>query len=128
MNFIALVLTAKIALTTPLIAIPFLVLPAARLTRATGVTGGGETFFRLYGIAILALLVGYASGFWMIARGEFPWGVVMMGIVSNGGAAAFLLATGAWRRLLPITIVVVTMSIGLISAAVFPIHAMQPLW
>ena len=128
MSFLALVLTAKIVLTGILTAVPFLVLPGARLAAVTGVTGGGETLFRLYGIAIVALLVGYASGFWALARGEFPWGVVAMGLVSNAGGASLLVASGAWRRAKPITFVVAAVAVSLATCAAWPDLATRPLW
>jgi hypothetical protein len=45
---------------------------------------GTVTLFKLYGVAITALLVGYASAFWIIARGDFPWAVVEMGCDPSG--------------------------------------------
>jgi hypothetical protein len=128
MSFLALVLATKIVLTGILTAVPFLLLPTARLAASTGVTGGGETLFRLYGIAIVALLVGYASGFWALGRGEFPWGVVIMGLVSNAGGAALLILTGAWRKALPITLVVSSIAISLVISAASPDLAMRALW
>jgi hypothetical protein len=128
MSFLALVLAGKIVLTGILTAAPLLLLPTARLAVPMGVTGGGETLFRLYGVAIVALLVGYASGFWALGRGEFPWGVVSMGLVSNAGGAALLIATGAWRKALPITLVVSGIAIALMIAAASPDLAMRPLW
>ncbi|MEZ5955634.1 MAG: hypothetical protein R3C27_00260 [Hyphomonadaceae bacterium] len=128
MSFLALVLAAKIVLTGFLTAVPFLFLPATRLATATGVTGGGETLFRLYGVAIVALLAGYASGFWILASGQFPWGVVIMGLVSNAGGAVLLLATGGWRKAVPITLVVSTIAVSLAIAALDPDFAMRPLW
>jgi hypothetical protein len=107
-------------------AIPFLALPSARLAATTGATSGGNTLFRLYGIAILALLFGYASGFWAIARGEFPWCVVVMGLVSSGGAAAILFATGDWRKAVPISVVVLSIAIALSVAAAAPTFALRP--
>jgi hypothetical protein len=70
MSFITLVLIAKIIVTGIMTAVPFLFQPAERLAARTGAGVGGATLFRLYGIAILAVLVGYASGFWLIGRGE----------------------------------------------------------
>ncbi len=128
MSFLALVIAAKIVLTGLLTAVPFLLFPPARLATATGVVGGGETLFRLYGVAILALLTGYASGFWLLERGEFPWGVVAMGLVSNTGGAMLLLTTGAWRKAVPITVVVTAIAAGLAVAAASPDFALRPLW
>lgn len=128
MTFITLVLAAKIVVTAVLTAIPFLFLPQERLAAITGISSGGGTLFRLYGIAILALLVGYASGFWTIARGEFPWGVVAMGLVSNGGAATTMFVTGSWRKAKPITLFVTAIALLLLIAVTIPGRALQPLW
>lgn len=128
MSLIALLLTAKIAVTAVLTAGPFLFLPSARLAVMTGAGAGGATLFRLYGIAILALLVGYASGFWTIAAGDFPWGVVAMGFVSNAGAALVLFATGAWRRARPIAFFVAAVAALLAVAAAAPQQSLQALW
>jgi hypothetical protein len=128
MSFITLVLIAKIIVTGIMTAVPFLFQPAERLAARTGAGVGGATLFRLYGIAILAVLVGYASGFWLIGRGEFPWGVVAMGLVSNGGGATVLFASGAWRRAKPIAFFVAGIALLLAGSATIPQQAMKPLW
>ena len=67
MTALSLLLVFKILITTVLTVVPFLLLSERRLAPLLGVTGGG-TLFRLYGVAILALLVGYSSGFWTMKR------------------------------------------------------------
>lgn len=128
MSFLAIVLAVKIIVTAATIALPLLILPARRISTMTGLSADGATLFRLYGVALLALLVGYASGFWFLRDGEFPWGVVLMGIVSNSGAAAVLILTGSWRRSLLITTFPVTLAVLLCAAAVLPSLAMRPIW
>lgn len=128
MTFITLVLAAKIVVTAILTAIPFLFLPQERLATLTGISSGGSTLFRLYGIAILALLVGYASGFWTVAAGQFPWGVVAMGLVSNTGAASIMYVTGSWRNAKPITFSITAIAVLLAIAAFIPEQALQPLF
>ena len=59
---------------------------------------------RLYGWAVLALLVGYSFGFSWINKDTFPDGVVHMGLVSSGGATRLLALTGAWRQAVPMTV------------------------
>ena len=127
MTAIGLILTIKIGVTTLLMAGPFLLMPERRLAEITGVTGNGS-IFRLYGIAILALLTGYASGFWTISEGRFPWGIAVMGVVSNTGAAMVLIASGAWRRTPAITGFVVAVSLALVLALLNSSYAMAPLW
>ena len=127
MTAIGLILAIKIAVTALLVAGPFLFMPEQRLAAITGVTGNG-TIFRLYGVAILALLTGYASGFWTIAEGRFPWGVVIMGIVSNGGAALVLFTSGGWRRTPAAAIFVAAVTLALVLAALNSNYALAPLW
>ncbi len=115
-------------MTRILTGIPFLFLPAARLANSAGAGVGGATLFRLYGIAIAALLVGYSSGFWLIARGEFPWGLVAMGLVSNGGAATVVFASGAWRKAMAITFFIASIALLLAGAAAIPQQVMHPSW
>ncbi len=91
MSYLALLLVAKIAVTALLVALPFLVAPLAKLEATTRVSAKSTLFFRLYGVAIAALLVGYGFGIPTADSGQFPWGVVSMGLVSNAGAAFLLL-------------------------------------
>jgi hypothetical protein len=97
MSFLFILLIIKITVTGAMVALPFLLLPTEKLAKLTGAENA-TSLFRLYGIAITALLVGYAFGIVQISRGEFPTGVVAMGIVSNGGPAAYLFLSGAWQR------------------------------
>lgn len=127
MPFIALLLLVKIAVTAIAIVIPFLFLPQARLARMTGIENGGA-FFRLYGVAILALLIGYAGGFAIVAGGQFPWSIAVMGIVSNGGAAAVLFLTGQWRRAKAIGFFVAAIALAWVLACANSAWAMTPLW
>ncbi|WP_436397723.1 hypothetical protein [Roseobacter sp. S98] len=77
-------------MTVVLVSGPFLLLPLHRLETMTGVSAASATFFRLYGMAATALLVGYGVGLWQSTDGVFPWAAVLMGIVSNVGAAGIL--------------------------------------
>ena len=128
MSFIALVLSAKIAVTGVFAALPFLLLSPARISSTTGFDVSATPLFRLYGVAVTALLVGYASGFWVIASGQFPWGVVAMGIVSNGVGAITLVTTGFWRQAMPMTFFIAGIAILLIVAALINERALVPLW
>lgn len=127
MTWLAAILSVKIVVTALASAIPFLILPPARLAALTGAGVGAAPLFRLYGVAIAALLVGYASGFWLMAQGVFPWGVVSMGIVSNGGATLALVLTGAGRRALPFVLFLGAITLALVAAAVAPGWALSPI-
>lgn len=91
MSYLSLLLITKIAATVLFVALPFLFAPGAKLEATTRVSTKSTLFFRLYGVAITALLVGYGFGIPAAERGQFPWGVVSMGLVSNAGAAFLLL-------------------------------------
>jgi hypothetical protein len=127
MPFISLLLIAKIAVTGLLVALPFTLLPAEKLTKMTGAENA-TGIFRLYGIAITALLFGYASGFIQIADRHFPYGIAIMGLVSNGGAATYLFLSGAWQRQKFLTFFLATIAIALIASCLASDVAMQPLW
>jgi hypothetical protein len=90
-TWLGLLLVTKIFVTAVLVAAPFLFAPLTKLVAATGVNADRSLFFRLYGVAIAALLVGYGFGIPQAESGQFPWGVVVMGLASNGGAAVLLL-------------------------------------
>jgi hypothetical protein len=51
-------------------------------------------FMRLYGLATAALLVGYFGGIQQAERGDFPRGVLRMGLVSNGGQGLAIAIAG----------------------------------
>jgi hypothetical protein len=127
MPFISLLLIAKITVTGLMIALPFLLLPADRLSKMTGAENA-TTLFRVYGIAIAALLVGYGSAFPLIANGEFPFGIAAMGIVSNGLPAAYMFATGVWRRQKFLSIFLASVGISLIVASLNSAAALRALW
>ncbi|MGF1545234.1 MAG: hypothetical protein ACFB00_12180 [Parvularculaceae bacterium] len=108
------------------VAAPFLFLSKRRIDRLSGFDGA-LALYRLYGVAVLALLVGYAGGLVETLGGATPYGVIAMGLVSNAGAAIVLMATGVASRR-PLS----TGFFGLIAAALgacalFPDAALRPL-
>ncbi|WP_299627784.1 hypothetical protein [uncultured Tateyamaria sp.] len=126
MSAISLILTVKIVVTVILVAGPFLLLPRPRLETMTGVSATSGSLFRLYGMAASALLVGYGVGLWQSMNGEFPWAAVLMGLVSNAGAAGILaFARTASSRVY--AVIFGTIGLLLIWAALSPTGAMHPL-
>ncbi len=124
MTFLSLILSAKIGVTLIFVALPFLFVPIHKLEKLTDIQNG-TTLFRLYGIAILALLIGYISGFWIIAKNEFPWGVVLMGLVSNAGAALIMFSTGYWRKTKLISAFLALIACSLMISLIFQQKALQ---
>jgi len=120
MTFLGLLLVFKIGVTLIMASIPMLMLPGERLMATLKIGAEALPLARLYGVAITALLVGYASGFAPAAAGIFPWGVVIMGIVSNGGVTITLVITGAWRRAVPAVAVFGSIAVALIGCALAP--------
>ena len=93
MKPLALVLIVKIAFTALFVASPDLLFPLSKLL--PGATSPGLLLlFRLYGIAILALLVGYGAALREVLRNRFPRLLVLMGLVSNAGAVVVVLTFG----------------------------------
>ncbi len=128
MSFLSLLLILKIGATALSVSMPFLCFSLDRLSRLTGITAPSPTLFRLYGMAVTALLVGYASGFWTMAEGAFPWGVVVMGFVSNGGATLYLLISRSFPARLPAAILFGLITVGLGVALGLPDPVLRPLW
>lgn len=106
MTYLDLILIAKIVGTAAFVGLPFLLFPSPRLIGLLRIEGAESAMplVRLYGWAVLALLVGYSFGFSWITKDTFPTGVVTMGLVSNGGATLLLALTGAWRQAVPMTV------------------------
>ncbi|MDX8346965.1 hypothetical protein SLH49_03105 [Cognatiyoonia sp. IB215446] len=126
MSAISLILTVKMVVTVVFVAGPFLLLPRSRLAAMTAVTTTSATLFRLYGMAATALLVGYGFGLWQSSNGVFPWGSVLMGIVSNIGATGILAFNGTASSR-AYCAVFGTIGLLLIWAALRPTGAFQPL-
>ena len=129
MSWLSLLLITKIGVTGLMVAAPFTLLPKSKLEKATNITTTTPVFFRLYGVAITALLVGYAFGIPAAEAGRFPWGVACMGTVSNGGAAILLLtySQGSKKNLLPGAFFSLV-ALGLIVAMILPTSAIQKAW
>ena len=76
MTPLELLLIVKISVTLITVAMPFLLLPANRIEQIAGFGAAEPLLYRLYGVAILALLVGYFGGLQSALGGELPQGVL----------------------------------------------------
>lgn len=129
MTWLSLLLITKIVATGLLVAVPFMLFPKSKLEKSLNITTSTPVFFRLYGMAITALLVGYAFGIPAAEAGRFPWGVACMGTVSNAGAAILLLSysrKSKQNRILGAFFGLI--ALGLIAAMILPASAMQNAW
>lgn len=127
MTTMTLILCTKIILTLFTVVLPFLMFPVAKLDAVMQVQAKSAALYRLYGVAVLALLVGYAGGLWQVSNGVFPLGVVCMGIASNGGAFATLLLTGFAKQQRFLTLFFGLIASALIWALLVSETAMKPL-
>ena len=127
MTYLDLILLAKIAGTALFVGLPFLLVPAPRLVSLLQIEGAEAAMplIRLYGWAVIALLVGYSFGFSWVTGDVFPVGVVTMGLVSNAGGTILLVLTGAWRKALPMTICLGLIATSLAVAMAQPHMLMQ---
>ncbi|MEM9383851.1 MAG: hypothetical protein AAGA68_02240 [Pseudomonadota bacterium] len=98
MTPLTLLLLVMIAVTAVVVAAPLLLLAPQRLDELSGAGPGSALLYRLYGVAISALLVAYGAGALAAQAGVFPAAVVAMGIVSNAGAAAVLIVHPEVRK------------------------------
>jgi hypothetical protein len=123
-TFLTLLLLFKIAFTTLTASLPLLVAPGTWLQARMKFGADALPVARLYGVAVTALLVGYAGGIAPAQAGVFPWSVVLMGIVSNAGATITLFVTGGWRVTVSSPIVYGAIALALIAAGLWPAVAL----
>lgn len=112
MNFLSTLLIIKILITVIFVALPLFLAPKPLLEKIFQVQASHSGLFKLYGVAICALLAGYSYGLYLASIQQFPTGAVIMGMVSNLGAAAILLR-------LPKTSNTITNWLTIISGLVF---------
>lgn len=128
MTWLSLLLVFKIVVTLLSSVLPLLLRSTPALARRLEIDVAAVPYLRLYAVALLALLVGYAGGLHTAERGVFPEDVVRMGIVSNAGATLMLLRTGLHRRLWPAAPIFGAIALGLVAASLRPDVALQRLW
>ena len=128
MTPLSLLLIIKIVGTFFPVAAPLLVLPKARIDQLSGFSPSDVSLYRLYGMAVLALLVGYLGGYFQIEAGVFPIGVLAMGFVSNAGAFLIMLITGRAQKTPFAAAFFGLIAAGLAAAFLFQDVAMTPLW
>ena len=120
MTRLTLLFLVKLFVTLIAVVVPFLLLPAERVAEMTGAAVPSPSLYRLYGVAVLALLVGYASGIPVAQRGELPRGILLMGFVSNAGAGAILFAFGAEGTSLVLAYMFGTIALLIGVSLIFP--------
>lgn len=128
MTLLTLLLLFKIGFTALFAALPMLLLPADGIRQRLGIDAAALPYIRLYGWALMALLVGYAGGVVEAEAGHMPWGVVTMGLVSNGGAALLMLTPFARVGSLAMPAVFGGIAVGLLAALLAPATALSHAW
>lgn len=116
MSFLSALLIFKIAGSILLICVPFLTFSQQKLERLTRIQAETPLLFRLYGLAVISLLVGYSFALYSSLNNEFPMHGVIMGLVSNGGGSILLIANGGWNSSRVPTIFVTIVAVGLITS------------
>ena len=127
MTLLDIVLITKILGTGIFVGFPLVLLPSSHITKRLAVGQEAIPYLRLYGVAILALLVGYSFGFSPFISGQFPWGIVTMGIVSNGLGTLTLLLTGGFRTARSMTALIAVITVALILCALNPAFVLTPI-
>ncbi|MBO9464297.1 hypothetical protein J7443_03570 [Tropicibacter sp. R15_0] len=127
MSPLALLLTVKILLTLPLIGL-FGFATNARLNNLTGQWGQDPLIYRLYAVALSALLVGYLGALFAVLDLQVPWGMLWVGLVSNAGAALMIVTWSCHPRLRRSAWAFGTIAAGLVIALIFPAQAISPVF
>lgn len=125
MTYLGLLLSIKIGVTLLAVVVPFLFFTPEVLDRLAGFGQPNRAFYRLYGVAILALLVAYSGGLLQTLAGDYPVQIVAMGLVSNLGAACVMLWTGYARGQIALATFFGLIGLGFAGAVLFPDLAMQ---
>ncbi len=126
MSYLALLLAFKILLTLGVIWV-YGTHPIKKLNALSGQWGDSPMTYRLYAVATAALLVGYAVALVDALSGQINTGLLLMGIISNGGAALVLMAWSGHPTLRAPAYVFGSVAIGFVLALVFPGYALAPL-
>ncbi len=124
MTYLSLLLIAKVVVTIAVVCIPFFFFKKETLDRMSGFGSPNIAMYRLYGMAITALVVAYSGGFLQTLAGEYPAQIVAMGLASNVGASVLMVTTGYVRSQGILTGFFGIIGIGFIIAALAPSFAM----
>jgi len=127
MTLLDILLIVKILVTGVMVVMPLLFIPQVSLEKRLGIGTGSMPYIRLYGVAVLALLFGYGSALSGFTGGPFPWGIIIMGLVSNGGASAVMIVSGLAAKQKILLGFFITITVLLLLSAIFPDLAMQQL-
>ncbi|MGH1412234.1 MAG: hypothetical protein ACRBB0_02000 [Pelagimonas sp.] len=127
MSALALLLIAKILITVPLIAI-FGFASNKRLNTLTGQWGHDPLIYRLYAVALSALLVGYLAALLTVLEQQVPWGMLWVGLVSNAGAFAMIMVWSLNPKMHRAAWAFGAIAAGLVLTLVYPAQAVAPLF
>lgn len=131
MSFLELLLLFKIGVTALTVSAPALLFSVPRVEGLLSVRISPPFLLRLYGIAITALLFGYASGLGDLYDGRFPQGILIMGLVSNAGASGTLIITGVFKQNFWLMLGALTfgsITAGILVSLAAPGTVTTPLW
>ena len=128
MEPLSILLWIKIIGTFVPVALPLLLFRKERIQQLSGFAASDPALYRLYGMAVLALLIGYAGGYAQVLEGIYPMGVVAMGFASNAGAFLILLLTGRGSKAPWEPAFFGFIAMGLAVSFFFRDAALKPLW
>jgi len=119
MTYLSVLLVTKIVVTLIFVCLPFGFFQKEKLDQMAGFGSPTVAFYRLYAVAITALVVAYAGGFLQTLAGVYPSQIVAMGLASNLGAAMVMIGTGYARQQPLLTAFFGAVGIGFVGSAVF---------
>lgn len=120
MTLLLLLLSIKIIVTLGFVSAPFLFFSKQKIDGILGISGNSLGLYRVYGMAVTALLVGYAGGIYQHLNGVFPLEIILMGIASNAGATLMMLSTGMAKDNKLLAVFFGTIAVLLIGCLLFP--------
>jgi hypothetical protein len=99
MVLIITILSIKILFTLTFTIYPLLFKSRERINGLMNIDVSKAYLYRLYGVSILAILIAYSTGIVSALNGNYPWGIVFMGLVSNGVPAFIIIKHSEFKKL-----------------------------
>ncbi|MCH2094973.1 MAG: hypothetical protein MK160_07615 [Rhodobacteraceae bacterium] len=126
MSYLVLLLAVKILLTLGVIWV-YGTQPTQKLNALSGQWGDSAMTYRLIAVVVTALLLADALALIDALSGQFNTGILLIGALSNGGAALVVLAWSFHPRLRVPAYAFGTVAVGFTLALIFPQLALMPL-
>ena len=120
MTPLLIILITKILVTLVFVSLPFLFFSKSKIDSILKISGESLGLYRVYGMAVTALLVGYSGAIHQHLNGIFPTEILIMGVASNAGATFAMLKTGMAKENKLLTLFFGSIAVLLVFSLLLP--------